>query len=86
MIYLHLFIFVILVLISNNFKKKVYHSNLCYSSVLQMFRIPFSAFAVIDFLPPHVEVVCSETAEVVGYADGRFKHLAFADLNTDSHS
>lgn len=86
MIYLHLFIFVILVLISNNFKKKVYRSNLCYSSVLQMFRIPFSAFAVIDFLPPHVEVVCSETAEVVGYADGRFKHLAFADLNTDSHS
>lgn len=59
---------------------------MCYSSVLQMFRIPFSAFAVIDFLPPHVEVVCSETAEVVGYADGRFKHLAFADLNTDSHS
>lgn len=51
-----------------------------------MFRIPFSAFAVIDFLPPHVEVVCSETAEVVGYADGRFKHLAFADFKTDSHS
>lgn len=85
MIYLRLFISVILVFISNNFKK-VYRSNLCYSSVLQMFRIPFSAFAVIDFLPPHVKVVCSETAEVVGYADGRFKHLAFADLNTDSHS